>query len=337
MNRTLATTAAVFTAMSLAACGSSGSSAAGGSTSSTATTTASTATTTSGTSHATPASSATSPTPTPQLTTASTAQKWASSLCSKIDVNKVAKVVDSQVVVPQKQVTSSDVGYVTFDTCQYALQGADRWAGQASYGISADTWTTAEWDAQLHHDLTDNDTDKAVTVGGHHGMASKVTGYLLVGNRVVQVVGGTGSTREQMVGLLKLAVPAAPSVKPWPALLGVPQCNKGNAAAAAAIGGPATIRRDDADGSLMCGWAAHRASVSVYGMPAEDSATMVTDEAARVPKSQKIKGLGLAAVYFPNGELHVATKKSKVTVTGTGEHVTKGKLVALTKVMLADF
>lgn len=338
MKRTMTIAVAAVAVSGLAACGSSGGAAVSTPTHTPSSPAASTHSTTRAihTNAGSPASS-TSPTPTAKATMVSDSFKWSHSLCSKIGVNKVAKVVKAEVVVPQTKVVTSDVGYVTFDSCQYALQGATEYGGHASYGISADTWTEAEWDEQLRLDLKDNDTDKAIKIGSHKGMAGKVSGYVLVGNRIVQAVGSTESTREQIVSLLKLAVPQVPSVKPWPALLGKSACAKGNAAAASVIGGPATIRRDDSNGSVICGWAVHQASASIYGMQVDNAATAINDEAGRVPKSEKIKGLGEAAVYFPNGELHVATKKSEVTVNGTGEHVTKDKLVALAKAMLPSY
>ncbi|WP_446666383.1 hypothetical protein [Flexivirga sp. B27] len=341
MKRTMTIAVAAVAVSGLAACGSSG----GVAVSTPTHTSGSPAVSTHSTTRAihtnagspTPSTSSTSPTPTATATMVSDSFKWSHSLCSRIDVNKVAKVVKAEVVVPQTKVVTSDVGYVTFDSCQYALQGETQYSGHASYGISADTWTEAEWDEQLRLDLKDNETDKAIKIGSHKGMADKVSGYVLVGNRLVEAVGNTETTREQIVALLKLAVPQASSVKPWPALLGKSECAKGNAAAASAIGGPATIRRDDTNGSVICGWAVHQASASIYGMPMDDAAKAIKDEAGRVPKSEKIKGLGEAAVYFPNGELHVATKKSEVTVDGTGEHVTKAKLVALAKAMLPSY
>lgn len=341
MKRTITIAAAALTVGSLAACGSSGSAAR--STGSTSTTQArSTATTTKSPVAATSKSPSPKPTPTVTPTMVSDKFKWSQSICTKLDVNAVAKVVKG---LPKKQaeLAHSEVGFLTTDNCQFDLVTSSEYGDSASYGLSARTWTVADWAALKRNSLQGDDTMKAVKLGAHGAMVdNNGSGWVLVGNRILTVMGPfKATTAAQATSLLKLAMPKVAAVKPLPALIGLPVCGKANDEAAAVIGGQASVRRDqniDHGSVVLCAWSVRGGSVSVENRGAFEGATkQVKGEAPRVPKAQTVKGLGTAAVYFPDsGELHVATKDHKISINSSGAHSNKKRLIALAKVLVSD-
>lgn len=269
--------------------------------------------------------------------------KWSQSICTKLDVNAVAKILKA---LPKKQgkLVNTDVGYLTTDSCQFDLITSSEYGNAASFGISAHTWTVAAWQQLMKNSLEGDDTLKSVKLGAHGALVDDTgMGYVLVGDRILSVLGPfKATTGAQVIALLKLAMPKVPSVKPLPALIGLPECGKANDEAAAIIGGPAIIRRDqniDHGTVVLCGWSSREGSVSVEARGGYDNAAkQVKDEATRVPKAQIVKGVGTAAVYFPdNYQLDVATKEHKLTIDSSGSHTNKQRLIALAKVLVADY
>lgn len=348
MKRAMTAAVAALAVSGLAACGSSGGSA--GSTPSgtvgappASTSSRSTASPTPPSTTATTSSPA--PTPTATVTSVSDTYKWTHSLCSKLDVDDVAKIVEG---VPKKQakLVHTEVGFLTTDNCQFDLITSSEYGNAVDYGVSARTWTVADWQRLKTNSLRGDDTLKSVKLGAHGALVDDMSGWVLVGNRIVTVLGPfKATTTARAIALLKLAIPKAAAVKPLPALLGRPECAKANAEAAAVIGGPATVRRDDiseggqGDKWPACGWATRGGSVSLFaqytGSPAIDQ---IDRRVRQVEDAQRVKGLGVAAVYFPSAaELHVATEKYLVTIDSSGTHTDKKRLVALARAVLSNY
>lgn len=334
MKRTMTAAVAALTVSVLAGCGSSASSVAPAPSSHpTGTHSAS----------ATSRSASAAPTPTAKVTTVSDSQRWQHSLCSKLHVSDVARAVGG---IPKKQNKSvhSEIGYLTTDYCQFDLVTSSPDNTGVSYGTSARTWSVADWEQLKKNSLQGATTLKSVKLGAHGAMVDGNIGWVLVGNRILSVLAPYKAPERQVTALMKLALPEVTSVQPLPALLGLPECGKANAQAAAVIGGPATVRRDEKIDGLrgpvvMCGWATRGGSVSIEGQDGfSTSAQTVRQEATRVKSAQPVNGLGAAAVYFPdNAELHVATKGYKIILNSSGTHTNKKRLVALAHAVLDNY
>lgn len=257
----------------------------------------------------------------------------------------MAKAVNGVASGAQTKLVTSDLGYLTMDRCQLAVVTSSDYGSAVSYALSTSTWTVAQWEELKKTSLKGDAATHLAKIGAHGALVTKNMGWVLVGDRIVNVLGLYDGTAAQVTALLKLAVPKVASVQPWPDMLGLPACGTANAEAATVLGGPATVRRDEKDEGgadravPYCGWATHGAAVSVSAQSGiADPIKRVHEDAARRKKGEKVKGLGAAAVYFPSSAtLEIATKKNKVTVEAWGERPTKEALVALGKAVLPNY
>lgn len=291
-----------------------------------------------------------------QRPVATDAEIWSSSLCSRLDPRKVAKVERPGITAATaRQVVATEIGLPTFDFCTVALQRDGETTGPApydvSYGVSANTWTAAEWASFKNERLQGPGGYHAepLEIDGHSGLIDYTPGtgrtMVLVGDRVL-TVGEPGNThvKKQVIAELKVALPTVDQISPRPAIVALPACGKGDHQAVLALGGSAMVRRDEGSGvGLTCGWATRSSYARVYADHGSGNwPVVVKSMQRRWPDATTVNGVGKAAVYTDahGGEprtLRVATTKSLVFVQGSGEHVGKATLTALAKKIIGNY